>query len=108
MGYRYRVHRKDLPGKPDLAFGPRKKVVFVHGCFWHQHDRAECLDGRQPKSNSGYWSPKLQRNVERDAQHVAALEADGWQVLMIWDCETSDPECVRGRLEQFLGPAGTH
>lgn len=108
MGYRYRVHRKDLPGKPDLAFGPRKKVVFVHGCFWHQHDLTKCLDGRQPKSNTGYWSPKLQRNVERDAQHVAALEAGGWQVLTIWDCETKDRESVARRLTQFLGPAGAH
>lgn len=106
MGYRYRLHRKDLPGKPDLVFGPRKKVVFVHGCFWHQHDLAECLDGRRPKSNIGYWSPKLERNVARDAKHIAALESAGWQVMTIWECETKDVATVERRLGDFLGPPG--
>lgn len=106
LGYRYRVHRKDLPGKPDLVFGPRRKVIFVHGCFWHQHDLGSCLDGRPPKSNSAYWNPKLERNVERDVAHAAALEADGWEVLTIWDCETRDMPTVRSRLVEFLGPAG--
>ncbi len=99
MGYRYRLHRRDLPGKPDLVFGPRRAVIFVHGCFWHQHN---CRDGRQPKSNTGYWGEKLRRNVERDAQVRVALEADGWRVLVIWECETRDPEALKGRLEDFL------
>ena len=73
LGYRYRLHRKDLPGKPDLVFGPRRKVIFVHGCFWHLHPDPECVDSRVPKSNTAYWKPKLERNVERDRQHIAAL-----------------------------------
>lgn len=105
MGYRYRVHRKDLPGKPDMVFGPRRKVVFVHGCFWHQHDLERCVDGRRPKSNTGYWNAKLERNVERDAAHVIALQAAGWQVLTIWDCETKDLPVLQDRLREFLGPA---
>lgn len=98
LGYRYRLHRKDLPGKPDLVFGTRKKVIFVHGCFWHQHP-AGCSDSRLPKSRLGYWLPKLQRNCERDAKAVAALEAAGWQVLIIWDCETK----ARGLAERVEG-----
>ena len=102
LGYRYRLHRKDLPGKPDLVFGRRKKVVFVHGCFWHSHDREGCLDARRPKSNTGYWNPKLTRNKERDAERIAALEADGWDVLVVWECETTDVKAVRSQLQQFL------
>ena len=71
MGYRYRLHRKDLPGKPDLVFGPARKAIFVHGCFWHQH--TECREGRPPGSNTGYWGPKLARNIERDAGNLARL-----------------------------------
>jgi DNA mismatch endonuclease (patch repair protein) len=106
MGYRYRLHRKDLPGKPDLAFGPRRKVVFVHGCFWHQHEVEHCKDGRRPKSNTAYWNAKFKRNIQRDAVHVSALQAEGWQVLTIWDCETKDLAAVTCRLAEFLGPAG--
>lgn len=106
LGYRYRVHRKDLPGKPDLVFGPRRKVIFVHGCFWHQHERSECLDGRRPKSNTAYWSHKLDRNIERDAQHIASLKSANWQVLVIWDCETKDLTSLQERLRAFLGPTG--
>lgn len=104
LGFRFRLHRKDLPGKPDLVFVSRRKVIFVHGCFWHLHPKAECLDSRVPKSNQGYWSPKLQRNVERDATHSAELRALGWDVLVVWDCETKDVEQLRGRLERFLSP----
>src|SRR5436853_1617813 len=88
MGYRYRLHKKDLPGKPDLVFGQRKKAIFVHGCFWHGHDAESCPDRRTPKSNVSYWSPKLARNRERDAEHVQALESAGWKVLTIWECDT--------------------
>jgi DNA mismatch endonuclease (patch repair protein) len=102
LGYRYRLHRKDLPGKPDLVFGPRKKVIFVHGCFWHGHEREGCLDARRPKSNTGYWNPKLTRNKERDAERIAALEATGWDVLVIWECETKDVKWLRSRLRTFL------
>jgi DNA mismatch endonuclease, patch repair protein len=104
MDYRYRLHRRDLPGKPDLVFGPRRKVVFVHGCFWHGHDDPACLDGREPKSNQAYWLPKLTRNKERDVAHSAALRAKGWAVLTIWECETRDVAAVTERLQEFLKP----
>jgi DNA mismatch endonuclease (patch repair protein) len=103
-GYRYRLHRKDLPGKPDLVFGPRHKVVFIHGCFWHQHDAPKCLDGRKPKSNTGYWHSKLERNVERDRQHLAKLAEQGWDALVIWECQTKDAEALLREVEEFLGP----
>lgn len=100
MGYRYRLHRKDLPGKPDLVFGPKRKVIFVHGCFWHQHQ--DCRAGRSPSSNTGYWAPKLRRNIDRDAKHREALESAGWQVLTIWECETRDMTVMEERLRRFL------
>jgi DNA mismatch endonuclease (patch repair protein) len=103
LGYRYRLHRKDLPGKPDLVFGPRRKVIFVHGCFWHMHQKAGCLDARPPKSNTTYWSAKLARNVERDATHLARLKAMGWEVLVVWECETGDRAAVEKRIRYFLG-----
>jgi DNA mismatch endonuclease (patch repair protein) len=102
IGYRYRLHRKDLPGTPDLVFGPKRKVIFVHGCFWHGHEREGCLDARRPKSNTNYWNPKLTRNKERDAERITALEAAGWDVLVIWECETKDAKAVQSRLKKFL------
>lgn len=102
LGYRYRLHRKDLPGKPDLVFGPRRKVIFVHGCFWHLHPDPHCIDARLPKSNTEYWKPKLERNVERDKQHTESLETDGWDVLIIWECETKDLDALKERIESFL------
>ena len=104
FGYRYRLHRKDLPGKPDLVFGPRRAVIFVHGCFWHLHPKAGCLDARKPKSNKTYWLPKLKRNVERDAHNLEALQRLGWRVLVIWDCETKNAQCVARTIADFLGP----
>jgi DNA mismatch endonuclease, patch repair protein len=104
LGYRYRLHRKDLPGKPDLVFGPAHKAIFVHGCFWHGHDDPACRDGRAPRSNQSYWLPKLTRNKGRDAASVAALKAAGWHVLVVWECETRDAAVLRTRLEAFLGP----
>jgi len=104
MGYRYRLRRRDLPGKPDLVFGPRRKVIFVHGCFWHQHELADCLDGRRPKSNTDYWDAKLKRNVERDNENRTALETDGWEVLVIWECETTDNLTLRKKVDTFLSP----
>ena len=87
MGYRYRLHRKDLPGKPDLANKKAKWAIFVHGCFWHQHADPGCKIARRPKSNREYWLPKLERNVTRDAEHQVQLRALGWDVLVIWECE---------------------
>lgn len=104
MGYRYRLHRKGLPGKPDLVFGPRKKVIFVHGCFWHQHSDPACKIARMPKSNTGYWNAKLARNVERDAKNIALLETAGWKVLTIWECETKETERLKEKLKAFLLP----
>jgi DNA mismatch endonuclease, patch repair protein len=102
MGFRYRLHAKELPGKPDLVFRPKRKVIFVHGCFWHGHEREGCLDSRRPKSNTDYWSPKLTRNKERDAERITALEADGWGVLVVWDCEIKDVKALQPRLRRFL------
>lgn len=102
MGFRYRIHRKDLPGKPDLAFGPRKKVIFAHGCFWHQHASADCKLFHKPKSNNSYWDAKLRQNVERDASNQRLLEAQGWEVLFVWECETKDQQELKSRLLSFL------
>lgn len=98
LGYRYRLHRRDLPGKPDLAFIGKRKAIFVHGCFWHQHE--DCREASKPKSNGGYWGPKLARNVERDANNVDALHRAGWQTLIIWECDMAN---LSGRLHDYLG-----
>lgn len=103
LGYRYRLHGRDLPGKPDLVFRGRRKVIFVHGCFWHQHPISRCADSRRPRTNLGYWEAKLDRNVARDAAHVLDLENTGWKVLIIWDCETKNPLRLAARLRRFLG-----
>jgi DNA mismatch endonuclease, patch repair protein len=103
LGYRFRLHRSDLPGKPDLVFPARKKAIFVHGCFWHQHPDPSCKDGRAPRSNLGYWKPKLERNRVRDVASKRALEAAGWGVLTIWECETSTEDLLVQQLRDFLG-----
>ena len=100
LGYRFRLHRKDLPGKPDLVFASRRKVIFVHGCFWHSHD---CKSAHVPRSNQEYWRPKLERNKTRDGKNIEALEAKGWQCLVIWECEVRDEGGVKKRLRMFLG-----
>ena len=86
-GYRYRLHCRDLPGRPDLVFPSRRKVIFVHGCFWHQHADPDCRIVRRPRSNQEYWLPKLERNVVRDVENFARLRETGWDVLVIWECE---------------------
>ncbi|WP_036584486.1 very short patch repair endonuclease [Brucella anthropi] len=101
-GYRFRVHRKDLPGKPDIVFPSRKAIVQVHGCFWHRHPDPACKDARMPKSRPEYWVPKLTRNVERDTQSTEALEALGWRVLIVWECQTSNPDKLMQTLRKFL------
>jgi DNA mismatch endonuclease (patch repair protein) len=99
MGLRYRLHRKDLPGKPDIVMAGRKLAIFVHGCFWHGHD---CARGaRVPKANRAYWEGKVGRNRERDGQHRAALEAAGWRVLTLWECELKDEAAVEQRVRQY-------
>lgn len=102
LGYRYRVHENELPGKPDLVFSARKKVIFVHGCFWHLHDG--CSRAKLPKSNREYWSRKLHRNRERDREHRRALEEAGWKVMTLWECELRDLDTLADELERFLGP----
>lgn len=100
MGYRYRLHQKKLPGKPDLVFGPRKKVIFVHGCFWHGHS---CKRGnRTPKTNRDYWRQKIARNEERDREHLKALKEKGWQTLVVWECEAKHSSLMEFRLRKFL------
>lgn len=101
LGYRYRLHGKELPGKPDLVFRSRKSIIFVHGCFWHQH--TGCPEGRLPKSRNQYWIPKLNRNIERDQIHLDSLRALGWRVLTIWECELKDTSTVASRIRRFLG-----
>lgn len=100
MGYRFRLHRKDLPGKPDLVFPRLHKVVFVNGCFWHGHD---CARGaRGPKANAEYWRAKITRNSLRDAANMAALTAMGWRATVIWECELKELARVKRQLAVFL------
>jgi DNA mismatch endonuclease (patch repair protein) len=96
----YRLHRKDLAGKPDIAFVGHKRAIFVHGCFWHGH----ACNGvsRKPKSNLGYWLPKIERNIERDGLNIKNLQSGGWRVLVVWECETKHPEALKARLAEFL------
>ncbi len=98
-GYRYALHRRDLPGWPDIVFGPRRKVVFVHGCFWHGHD---CRKGRLPTSRVAYWSEKIDNNRARDARNVANLKSAGWGVCVVWECEIPDAYSLTDRLVRFL------
>lgn len=101
LGYRFRLHGKQLPGKPDIVFSKRKKVIFVHGCFWHGH--AECRFGRLPKSNVALWEPKIERNKVRDKKVVAALTAAGWTSMVVWQCELKDLPALENRIAAFLG-----
>lgn len=102
MGYRYRLHSPKLPGKPDLVFTARKKIIDVRGCFWHQHYR--CADSHIPKSRLDYWLPKLHKNRERDRKNLRQLRRLGWQVLVLWECEVTDLARLTSRLQEFLGP----
>ena len=96
----YRIHRKELPGKPDIVWLGRKLAIFVHGCFWHGHD---CPEGmRKPKSNRSYWVPKIERNQQRDAENISNLRAAGWNILVIWECEIIEQRLLTRRLSQFL------
>lgn len=106
LGYRYRLHRKDLPGKPDIVFGPRRQIIEVRGCYWHAHLRYDptCWEARsESKSNRAYWGPKMDRNVERDSRNLTLLEEAGWEVLVVWECELRNPEDLRLKIERFLG-----
>jgi DNA mismatch endonuclease, patch repair protein len=99
LGYRYRLHARELPGCPDLVFRPRRKVIFIHGCFWHRHPN--CALARMPKSRLEFWESKLQGNRERDDRRKA-LAREGWKVLTIWECELSNPERQKKIIRRFL------
>lgn len=99
-GYRYRLHVANLPGRPDLVFASRKKVVFIHGCFWHRH--AGCSLARMPKSRLDFWGPKLDANAERDRRKLAALTEAGWSALVVWECELRDLDGAGARIIRFL------
>ncbi len=103
-GYRYRIHPKVLPGRPDIAFIGRKKAILVHGCFWHQHPSSTCPLRSHPKSNTGYWAEKLRRNQDRDIVDKRQLRDLSWDVLVIWECETRNLAKLRSRLKAYLGP----
>ncbi|MGB9067530.1 MAG: DNA mismatch endonuclease Vsr [Candidatus Acidiferrales bacterium] len=100
LGYRYRLHDRKLPGRPDLVFGPRRKVIFVHGCFWHRH--ARCALARLPKSRLDFWLPKLEGNKSRDRRNRRALARGGWKVLTIWECQLRDSELLNNKIRRFL------
>lgn len=102
-GYRFRLHRKGLPGSPDIVFPSRKKVVFVHGCFWHGHG---CAKGKAAKSRTEYWGPKIEANRDRDARNVESLSERGWQSFVVWQCELPDMNNLLRRLGSFLGAPG--
>ena len=102
MGFRYRLHVSGLPGKPDLVFPGRGKIIFVHGCFWHRHSSASCKLARMPKSRLEFWKPKLETNRKRDLKSQRALQRDGWKVLVIWECAIGSPnlaDTIREYLE---------
>ena len=100
MGFRYRLHVADLPGKPDLVFPRLKRIIEVRGCFWHQHGK--CVDSHIPKSRRNYWLPKLKRNQRRDVENLQSLKALGFRVLVVWECEVKKEKPLTARLRRFL------
>jgi len=99
LGYRYSIARDDLPGRPDLVFVSRRKIIFVHGCFWHGHT---CRYGRLPKSRRGYWMPKITANKARDRRQSNALRKTGWSVMIVWQCQLKKKDALEARIEDFL------
>ena len=100
MGYRFRLHRRDLPGSPDIVLPKFRTVVFVHGCFWHRH--AGCRFAYVPKSRVAFWKDKFAANISRDRKNEAALEAEGWRVLVVWECELRNPSELQDRLRKAM------
>lgn len=103
LGFRFRLHSRNLPGKPDLVLARHRTVILVHGCFWHQHEG--CADCSKPGTNQSYWAPKLTRNVQRDAINRSLLISEGWKVITVWECETRLPEALEKKLVKKLGRA---
>ena len=101
LGHRYRLHRRDLPGSPDLVFRTKKRVIFVHGCFWHRH--AGCRRTTFPKIRVPFWRSKFAQNIARDARNIETLSEAGWKVLVVWECETDNSIALRVKLRRFLG-----
>lgn len=99
LGYRYRLHRANLPGKPDLVFPGRKKIIFVHGCFWHWHG---CKRSRMPEANRNYWKQKIGRNVKRDRKTRRDLKSLGWKSMVIWECQSKAIDAVSRKIKRFL------
>ena len=106
LGYRYKLHRQDLPGNPDIVFPSRKRIIFVNGCFWHGH---HCRRGaRIPKENRDYWQAKIARNVERDKNNRRELRRNGWRVQTIWECEVSNLSRLEKKIDSFLSGKTAH
>lgn len=103
LGYRYRLHMAGMPGRPDLVFAGKRKVIFVHGCFWHRHPNPVCKLARMPKSRPEFWEPKLARNHARDQEVEQRLIESGWGVLTIWECELRDRDALAKKVKDFLG-----
>ncbi len=102
MGFRYRLHGAKLPGRPDLVFPGRRKVIFVHGCFWHRHPDPDCKLARLPKTRQDFWIPKLEGNRARDLRQLEALEALGWSALILWECELKNEAFLENEIRTFL------
>lgn len=100
MGYRFRIHKKELPGKPDICLPKYRLVIFVHGCFWHHHTK--CKDGRIPESNTTFWQGKIERNMSRDKENQSALKKIGWKTAVIWECDAKNPGKLQKRIESLL------
>lgn len=100
LGYRYRLHDAKLPGRPDIVFPKKRKVIFVHGCFWHQHEG--CTSSKIPTSNVDYWKPKLERNKKRDIENQSKLKNDNWSFLILWECELKKPKRTTFKIKNFL------
>lgn len=103
MGYRFRLHLKSLPGKPDIVLPKHKKIVFVHGCFWHGH--RGCRRASRPVSNADFWNVKIEKNIKRDAENLKKLKALGWKTTTVWQCQIRKTQLLQKRLESFLNAA---
>ena len=105
LGLRFRLHRADLPGKPDVVLPKWNTAIYVHGCFWHGHDCKRGSANRRPKTNEAYWNPKIDGNMKRDAEHLVAVRELGWRTVVLWDCETANPDMLAVRLRALFPEA---